>query len=107
MAKYSRQKLVMTSPVEFPLNGKFKKIEFPKENLIELWLKVMKRADFKWRTGEKVENINKDSDGIFTAATAKGQYRARYVVLALGKTGSPGKCGSEGRRVAQGDVSVD
>jgi hypothetical protein len=53
VAKYPRQKLVMTSPVEFPLNGKFKKIEFPKENLIELWLKMMKRADFKCCTGEK------------------------------------------------------
>jgi thioredoxin reductase len=93
VTKYPRQKLVITSPVEFPLNGKFKMIEFPKENLIELWLKVMKRADFKCRKGEKVENIIKDSDGIFTAATAKGQYRAPYVVLALGKTGSPRKLG--------------
>ena len=50
----------------------------------------MKRADFSCVTGEKVENIIKDSDGIFTAA--KGQYRARYVVLALG-TGRPRKLG--------------
>jgi hypothetical protein len=85
VAKYPRQKLVMTSPVEFPLYGKFKKTEFPKENLIELCLKVMKRADFNCGTGET------DSDAIFTAA--KGQYRARYVVLALGKTGSPRKLG--------------
>ncbi|HEY1471267.1 MAG TPA: NAD(P)-binding domain-containing protein [Candidatus Acidoferrum sp.] len=96
VAKYPRQKLVMTSPVEFPLYGKFKKTELPKENLIEFWLKVMKRADFKCRTSEKVENIAKDSDGIFTATTAKGQYRARYVVLALGKTGSPRKLGVKG-----------
>ena len=99
VAKYPRQKLVMTSPVEFPLNGKVKKTEFPKENLMELWLKVMKRADFEFRTGEKMENTIKDSDGIFTAATVKGQYRARYVVLALGKTGSPRNLGVKGEEL--------
>ncbi|MGD0511485.1 MAG: hypothetical protein ABSA33_06655, partial [Candidatus Micrarchaeaceae archaeon] len=30
VAKYPRQKLVMTSPVEFPLYGKFKKLELSK-----------------------------------------------------------------------------
>ena len=96
VAKYPRQKLVMTSPVEFPMYGKFKKAELPKENLIEFWMKVMKRADFKCRTGEKVDNISKGDDGIFTATTPKGQYRARYVILALGKTGSPRKLGVKG-----------
>ena len=33
MAKYPRQKLVLTSPVEFPMYGKFKKTEISKEEL--------------------------------------------------------------------------
>ena len=99
VAKYPRQKLVMTSPVEFPLYGKFKKTELPKENLIDFWLKVMKRADFKCRTGEKVDNISRGDDGIFTAVTAKDQYRARYVILAIGKTGSPRKLGVKGEEL--------
>jgi thioredoxin reductase (NADPH) len=96
VAKYPRQKLVMTSPVEFPLYGKFKKTELPKENLMEFWLKVMKRADFKCRTGEKVQNISRSDEGVFTAVTCKGEYRARYVILAIGKTGSPRKLGVKG-----------
>ena len=96
VAKYPRQKLVMTSPVEFPLYGKFKKTELPKENLIDFWLKVMKRADFKCQINEKVENIVKEQDGIFTVHTTKAQYRARYVILALGKMGSPRKLGVPG-----------
>jgi thioredoxin reductase (NADPH) len=96
VAKYPRQKLVMTSPVEFPLYGKFKKTELPKEDLIEFWLKVMKRADFKCHTGEKVQHIKKGADGVFTAFTPKNQYRARHVILALGKTGSPRKLGVKG-----------
>ena len=96
VAKYPRQKLVMTSPVEFPLYGKFKKTELPKENLIDFWLKVMKRADFKCRTNEKVENIVREQDGTFTVSTTKEEYRARFVVLAIGKSGSPRKLGVPG-----------
>jgi thioredoxin reductase (NADPH) len=96
VAKYPRQKLVMTSPVEFPLYGKFKKTELPKENLMEFWTKVMARADFKCRTGEKVQHIEKGDDEIFTVHTPKSQHRARYVILALGKSGSPRKLGVKG-----------
>jgi thioredoxin reductase (NADPH) len=96
VAKYPRQKLVMTSPVQFPLYGKFKKTELSKENLLEFWKQVMKRADFKCRSGEKVENITKDADGFFTVSTPTSRYRARFVILALGKSGSPRKLGVKG-----------
>src|SRR5260370_1449661 len=69
VAKYPRQKLVMTSPVEFPMHGKFKKTELSKEELIAFWVKVLERADFKLRQGEKVEDIKKGEDGIFTVTT--------------------------------------
>jgi thioredoxin reductase/Pyruvate/2-oxoacid:ferredoxin oxidoreductase delta subunit len=96
VAKYPRQKLVMTSPVEFPLYGKFKKTELSKEELIAFWHKVLERTDFKFQSGEKMEDIKKDDRGIFTVHTAKGQYRSRAVVLALGRTGSPRKLGVKG-----------
>jgi thioredoxin reductase (NADPH) len=96
VAKYPRQKLVMTSPVQFPTFGKFKKTELSKEELIDFWHKVMQRADFKVRTGEKVQDIKKGEDNVFTVATTKDQHRARAVILALGKTGSPRKLGVKG-----------
>src|SRR5712671_4642906 len=99
VAKYPRQKLVMTSPVEFPMHGNFKKTELSKEELIAFWNKVLQRADFKLRQGEKVEDIKKGEDQIFTVATAKGQYRAQSVVLALGKSGSPRKLGVKGEEL--------
>src|SRR6202158_1253901 len=74
-AKYRRQKLVMTSPVDFPTHGKFQKTELSKEELMAFWDKVLKRADFKLRQGEQVEDIKKGEDQIFTVATAKAQYR--------------------------------
>lgn len=99
VAKYPRQKLVMTSPVEFPMYGKFKKTELTKEELIEFWNKVIGRVDFNFRRGEKVEDIKRGDDGIFTIVTSKSQYRARAVVLALGRTGSPRKLGVTGENL--------
>jgi thioredoxin reductase/NAD-dependent dihydropyrimidine dehydrogenase PreA subunit len=91
VAKYPRQKLVMTSPIEFPMYGKFKKTELSKENLLEFWGKVMTRADFKVRAGETVGAIERAPDGVFTVTTNHTQYRAQAVVLALGRTGTPRK----------------
>lgn len=91
VAKYPRQKLVMTSPVEFPMYGKFKKTELSKEHLLAFWDMVLNRADFNVRTGEQVTDIVRDEHGTFTVHTANNQYRGRAVVLALGRTGTPRK----------------
>ena len=96
VAKYPRQKLVMTSPVEFPMYGKFKKMELSKEDLLSFWSHVLQRSEFRCRKGEKVEHIEKGIDGTFAVTTPKGKYSARYVVLALGKTGSPRKLDIKG-----------
>ena len=99
VAKYPLQKLVMTSPVEFPMYGKFKSTELSKEKLLAFWDKVLHRADFKIRSGEKVEDIRHDGAGIFTVATSKGEYRSRAVVLALGRTGTPRKLEVKGEEL--------
>ena len=79
--------------------GKFKKTELSKEDLLAFWNKVLSRADFNVRTGEKVEDIEKDADGVFTVTTSKDQYRAHAVVLALGRTGNPRKLGVKGEEL--------
>jgi thioredoxin reductase (NADPH) len=99
VAKYPRQKLVMTSPVEFPMYGKFKKTELSKENLLAFWDMVLNRSDFNVSTGEKVEDIKKGMDAIFTVETAHNQYRAHAVILALGRTGTPRKLGVKGEEL--------
>ena len=99
VSKYPRQKLVMTSPVELPVYGKFKKSEISKEELLGIWSEILGKVDFKFRTGEKVEDIKKGEDGIFTVATTKAQHRAHAVVLALGKGGIPRKLGVKGEEL--------
>ncbi len=99
VAKYPRQKLVMTTPVEFPTYGKFRKMELSKEDLLAFWQKVMQRADFQVRSSEKVDDVKKDPDGLFTVVTSKARYRSRAVLLALGRTGTPRKLGVPGEEL--------
>jgi len=99
VAKYPRQKLVMTSPVELPVYGKFRKRELSKEELLAFWQEVLSKVDFKFRKGEKVEDIKRGADGILTVSTAKSQFRALSVVLGLGKAGSPRKLGVTGEEL--------
>ena len=96
VAKYPRQKLVLTSPVEFPLHGKFTKLKISKEELLKFWEKLHNRAGLLVNTCEKVEDIQKAADGIFTVRTPKGQYRAWTVILALGRRGTPRKLDIKG-----------
>jgi thioredoxin reductase/Pyruvate/2-oxoacid:ferredoxin oxidoreductase delta subunit len=97
--KYPRQKIVLTSPVELPIYGKFRKTELSKEDLLRIWNEILSKVDFKFRSGEKVSDIKRGEDGIFTVTTAKGQHRALSVVLALGKGGSPRKLGVKGEEL--------
>jgi putative YpdA family bacillithiol system oxidoreductase len=96
VAQYPRQKLVMTSPVEFPMHGKFKKFELSKEELLAFWKEIAQEAGLKVNTQEKVNDVRRDPDGYFIVETAKGKYRARTVLLALGRRGTPRKLGVPG-----------
>ena len=96
--QYPRQKLVMTSPVELPMYGKFKKIEITKEALLELWEDVFRRCGLKVQTQEKVQEIIPEAGG-FRVVSTKGEYHAQHVILALGKRGTPRKLGAEGEHL--------
>src|SRR5437016_964418 len=99
VAKYPRQKLVLTSPVEFPLHGKFGKLKISKEELLTFWRKLHGRAGLRINTCEKVDDIQKGADGMFTVLTSKAQYRAWTVILALGRRGTPRKLDIKGEEL--------
>lgn len=99
VAKYPRQKLVMTSPVEFPVYGKLNKREISKESLIELWSTAAKRGGLNVRTQERVEAVLRDSAGRFMVRTAAGEYHALAVLMAIGRRGTPNKLGIPGEEL--------
>jgi len=95
VTKYPREKLVMTSPVEFPLYGKLHSTQLSKEELLAFWGKVMRRADLNIQTGKSVESVRLENR-VFRVKTGDAEYRARAVVLALGRSGTPRKLGLPG-----------
>jgi thioredoxin reductase len=99
VSKYPRQKLVMTSQVEFPLHGSFRKTTLSKEDLLAFWEKIMGRTDLNIHTGEGVDSVRKDANGLFRTRTARGEYRSHAVVLALGRAGTPRKLGIKGEEL--------
>ena len=99
VSKYPRQKLVMTSPVEFPLHGKFKKTTLSKEDLLAFWQKIMERTDLNIHTSEGVETIQRQADGMFAVRTQREEYLSKAVVLALGRAGTPRKLGVTGEEL--------
>jgi thioredoxin reductase len=99
VAKYPRRKLVMTSPVEWPLHGKFSKLEISKEKLMEFWGTMIRKSQLRVHVREKVEDIRREPDGSFIVTSTSGKYRARCVILALGRRGTPRKLGVPGEEL--------
>lgn len=99
VSKYPRHKLVMTSPVELPLYGKLRQTHLSKEDLLDLWEKVMQRVDLNIHTEEGVDAICRLDDGLFHVRSQREVYRAYSVILALGRAGSPRKPGVPGEQL--------
>jgi thioredoxin reductase (NADPH) len=95
VAHYPRGKIVMTSPVQLPLVGKVKLRETTKESLLEFWRDVEHRTGVEIRYEERVEGIVRAGDG-FEVETSRGKLRARTIVLAIGRRGTPRKLGVPG-----------
>ena len=96
VAKYPRNKLVMTQPVELPLHGKLTRTSYRKEELVELWERVAAEQELPLRTGEELLGVE-PVDGVgYRVRTTAGEHRARCVCLALGRRGTPRRLGVPG-----------
>jgi len=95
VAHYPRGKIVMTAPVDLPLYGKVQLRETRKEALLELWQDVVRTSGVRIRHGVRVDHIERGGDG-FEVRTPHGALRARAVLLAIGRRGTPRKLGVPG-----------
>lgn len=92
---YPRNKIVMTAPVQLPIIGKVKMGEISKENLLEFWQGVLRKTGLKISFFERMEKIRPEGEG-FVVKTSKQEYRARAVLLTIGRRGTPRKLGVPG-----------
>jgi len=98
VAHYPRQKVVMTEPVEIPYLGRLRQRRISKEELLANWEKALSKAKISVHEGIKVEGIEGE-DGRFTLVTPAGKARARKVVLATGRRGTPRRLGVPGEEL--------
>jgi thioredoxin reductase/NAD-dependent dihydropyrimidine dehydrogenase PreA subunit len=93
---YPRNKIAMTAPVKLAIVGTVKMGEISKESLLEFWQGVVRKTGLQVSFRERMENLRREADGTFTVQTNQGSYRARSVLLAIGRRGSPRKLGVPG-----------
>ena len=99
VAAYPRRKLVMTQPMELPLHGRLGRLEYTREQLVELWENLVPQHGLDVRTGVVVQRIERQPDGDFVVVTSTGLLRARHLCLAVGRRGSPQKLGVPGEEL--------
>lgn len=100
VAHYPRGKLVMTAPVNMPIVGKIRFTETSKEQLLEFWQDVEKKTGVSIQYQERVEEITAEGE-CYLVTTAKGSYRTRAVLLAIGRRGTPRKLGVPGEDLSK------
>ncbi len=97
---YPRNKIAMTAPVKLALVGKVRFGEVQKEKLLEFWQGVVQKTGLQIGFRECMQGIDPAEDG-FVVRTSSHSYRARSVLLALGRRGTPRKLDVPGEESAK------
>jgi thioredoxin reductase len=97
--RYPRHKLLFAEPIQMPLYGDIWVADASKESLLRIWQDVIERSQLDIRTGQRVTAVTPDGS-LFAVSTPDHAYRARRVVLALGRRGTPRKLEVAGEQMA-------
>jgi thioredoxin reductase/Pyruvate/2-oxoacid:ferredoxin oxidoreductase delta subunit len=98
--QYPRGKVVMTAPAQLPLVGSVNLRNTNKEQLLQFWRDAERKSGVEINYQERVDRIDPDTDG-FTVHTSKRKYRAKNVLLAIGRRGTPRKLGVPGEELSK------
>ncbi|MBL4939775.1 MAG: NAD(P)-binding domain-containing protein [Lutibacter sp.] len=89
---FPRAKIVMTAPMDLPLYGKVKLYNTSKDELLQLWKKVIDKHNIEINENTKVESISLSKDQTFKIMTNKGdEFICNNILIAIGRRGSPRK----------------
>ena len=97
-ARYPRHKVLFAEPLRVPLYGDLWVSDASKESLVQVWQTIITRTGLQVRTGCRVESVTPER-GHFVVRTSELAFRARRVVLALGRRGNPRKLGVPGEEL--------
>ncbi len=88
--QYPRRKLVMVQPIEMPGYGEMSNSEYSKEELLEIWDQIFKTHKPDFQSGHQLQGIKPDGNK-YKITTSGGEFVSEYIVLALGRRGTPRK----------------
>ena len=86
--RYPRHKLLLAEPVRMPMYGDLWVADASKESLLAVWRAIIERTALEVRTGHRVASIVPGEQG-FEVEAGDEVFRARRVVLAMGRRGNP------------------
>jgi thioredoxin reductase (NADPH) len=95
ISKYPRAKFLLAEPVTVPLYGNLWVSDATKEQLLKVWEEIIVKTELDVRTNHRVVNVVREGT-LLHVETPDAVFRARRVVLAMGRRGSPRKLGVPG-----------
>ena len=98
ISKYPRQKLLFAEPLRVPMYGNLWIADASKEALLQCWQNVIEKTGLRIHSHHRVEGID-SQDGIFRLRCGEKTFRARRVVLAMGRRGTPRRLGVPGEEL--------
>ncbi len=106
---FPRSKLVFDQPLELPVEGELWLKESTKEELLAQWTRIVRARKLAIREGRRVDEITRDGGALVVssvdAAGGRETVRARRLVLAIGKRGTPKTLGCPIAPAAEGKVA--
>ena len=87
---FTKGKTLFVEPLNEPIKGDLWLEETIKEDLLDRWNKFIADENLNIKTKERVTDIQKNND-VFNVVTNKSNYKAKKIVLAIGKAGNPRK----------------
>jgi thioredoxin reductase (NADPH) len=93
--KYPRHKILFAEPVSIPLYGDLWVGDASKESLLKVWENVVEKTGLRVTTEHRVESVER-TGWLFKLRAGGEEFRARRVVLAMGRRGTPRRLGVPG-----------
>jgi thioredoxin reductase len=85
----------MAEPVDIPLYGPLYVADGSKESLLSVWETIIRNTGVRIETKRRVERIARNG-GSYRVEAGGALYHAKYVILAMGRRGTPRRLGIPG-----------
>lgn len=95
---FTKGKKILAEPLNAKLKGDVWLEETTREDILEKWCALARAEELNIKTGERIIHLQRNKGG-FDITTSKGKYKAKKIILAIGKSGHPRKIHCRGEEL--------